>query len=109
MALGYRYWSGIGTLEDCDRAVDWYEHSSEQAMAKFRAGPPGGLSLPLTPTRLSDLDGGVYGPGASVASTGSNANRAAIRAGVSRASGETWEDIIDYYLVSAVAPCLLLH
>lgn len=101
MALGYRYWSGIGTLEDCDRAVDWYEHSSEQAMAKFRAGPPGGLSLPLTPTRLSDLDGGVYGPGASVASTGSNANRAAIRAGVSRASGETWEDIIDYYLFNA--------
>ncbi|KAK0460933.1 uncharacterized protein EV420DRAFT_1619466 [Desarmillaria tabescens] len=101
MALGYRYWSGIGTLEDCDRAVDWYEHSSEQAMAKFRAGPPGGLTLPLTPTRLSDLDGGVYGPGASVASTGLNANRAAIRAGVSRASGETWEDIIDYYLFNA--------
>ncbi|KAK0486142.1 hypothetical protein IW261DRAFT_1453903 [Armillaria novae-zelandiae] len=89
---------GIG---DCDRAVDWYEHASEQAMAKFRAGPPGGLSLPLTPTRLSDLDGGIYGPGASVASTGTNANRAAIRAGVSRASGETWEDIIDYYLFNA--------
>ncbi|KAE9408748.1 HCP-like protein [Gymnopus androsaceus JB14] len=101
MALGYRYWSGIGTLEDCRRAVDWYEHAAEQSMAKFLSGPPGGRTLPQTPTRLSDLDGGIYGPGASVASTGMNAHRAAIKAGFSRASGETWEDILDYYLFNA--------
>lgn len=120
MALGYRYWSGIGTLEDCKRAVDWYEHAAEHcksslfdfsllfsdlfvgwsiAMAKFLSGPPGGRTLPQTHTRLSDLDGGIYGYGASVASTGMNVNRAAIKAGASRASGETWEDILDYYLV----------
>lgn len=102
MALGYRYWSGIGTLEDCSRAAEWYEQAAEQAMNKFRSGPPGGLTLPPTGTRLSDLDGGIYGPGASVASTGLNAHRAPIKASVSKASGETWEDILDYYMVSRI-------
>ena len=50
------------------------------------AGPPGGRTLPHTSTRLSDLVGGVYGPGASVASTGLSALRPAIKAGISRAS-----------------------
>jgi SEL1 protein len=68
-------------------------------MEVFLSGPPGGRTLPQTPTRLSDLVGGVYGPGASVASTGANSQKAAIRAGMSRASGETWEDILEYYLV----------
>ncbi|KIY68091.1 HCP-like protein [Cylindrobasidium torrendii FP15055 ss-10] len=101
MALGYRYWSGIGTLEDCERASDWYEHAAEQSMAKYRSGPVGGLTLPLTPTRLSDLDGGIYGPGASVASTGLQSHRAAIKASASRQSGETWEDVLDYYMFNA--------
>jgi SEL1 protein len=30
MALGYRYWTGIGVLEDCNRAVEWYERAAEQ-------------------------------------------------------------------------------
>lgn len=33
MALAYRYWSGIGTLEDCSRAVDWYERAAGQGMS----------------------------------------------------------------------------
>jgi hypothetical protein len=69
------------------------------AMAKFLSGPPGGRTLPLTPTRLSDLAGGVYGPGASVASTGLNGQRPAIKAARARAAGETWEDILEYYIV----------
>ncbi|KAL0581344.1 ERAD-associated protein [Marasmius crinis-equi] len=101
MALGYRYWSGIGTLQECRGALDWYERAAAQAMEKFLAGPPGGRTLPQTPTSLADLAGGVYGPGASVASTGFNVHRASIKAGVSRASGETWEDIVDYYLFNA--------
>jgi len=56
--------------------------------------------LPLTATRLSDLVGGVYGPGASVASTGLNAQRPAIKAGMARAAGETWEDLLEYYMVN---------
>ncbi|KAK7057522.1 ubiquitin-protein ligase [Favolaschia claudopus] len=101
MALAYRYWSGIGTLDDCNRALDWYERAAGQAIDNFVSGPPGGRTLPQTSTRLSDLAGGVYGPGASVASTGLNVHKAAIRAGMSRASGETWEDILDYYLFNA--------
>ena len=69
-------------------------------MVKFLSGPPGGRTLPQTPTRLSDLVGGVYGPGASVASTGLNSQRPAIKAGMAREAGETWEDVLEYYLVS---------
>lgn len=68
-------------------------------MVKFGSGPPGGRTLPQTATRLSDLAGGIYGPGASVASTGPNSQRPAIKAGVARAAGETWEDVLEYYLV----------
>lgn len=119
MALGYRYWSGIGTAESCERANAWYGSAAEQgslqylgllfgmsfpdivipAVAKFMSGPPGGRTLPQTSTRLSDLTGGVYGPGASVASAGASAQRPAIKAGIARAAGETWEDVIDYYMV----------
>lgn len=76
-------------------------------MAKYLSGPPGGRTLPQTATRLSDLTGGIYGPGASVASTGLNAQRPAIKAGIARAAGETWEDVIDYYQVrpSLTIPC----
>jgi len=69
------------------------------AMNKFISGAPGGRTLPQTATRLSDLAGGVYGPGASVASTGLNTHRPAIKAGIARAAGETWEDVLEYYLV----------
>ncbi|KAF6760305.1 hypothetical protein DFP72DRAFT_102262 [Ephemerocybe angulata] len=101
MALGYRYWSGIGTQESCKRALTWYGSAAEQAMAKYLTGPPGGRTLPQTSTRLSDLVGGIYGPGASVASTGVSALRPAIKAGVARAAGETWEDVLEYYLFNA--------
>lgn len=68
-------------------------------MAKFLAGPPGGRTLPLIPPRLSDLEGGVFGPGASVASTGPNVYRPVIKTANARAAGETWEDLLEYYSV----------
>ncbi|KAF8141254.1 hypothetical protein EV363DRAFT_1425394 [Boletus edulis] len=101
MALAYRYWSGISTLEDCPRAVEWYEAAADTAMEMFLSGPPGGLTLPYTHTRLSDLDGGVYGPGASVASTGLNVVKPAVKAGFAQAAGETWEDLLEYYMFNA--------
>ncbi|KAH9942227.1 HCP-like protein [Epithele typhae] len=101
MALGYRHWSGIGVSENCLAALNWYEDAAEQAMAKFLSGPPGGRTLPLVPPRLSDLVGGVYGPGASVASTGLQAGRAVIKTANARAAGETWDDLIEYYLFNA--------
>jgi hypothetical protein len=72
----------------------------ETAFEKFISGPPGGLALPLTPTRLSDLAGGVYGMGASVASTGAMAKRPAIKAANSLAGGENYDDVLQYYQVS---------
>jgi len=68
-------------------------------MAKYLSGPPGGRTLPQTATRLSDLAGGVYGAGASVASTGVNTQRPAVKAGIARAAGETWNDVVEYYSV----------
>lgn len=73
-------------------------------MTKFMGGPPGGRTLPLAIPRLSDMDGGVYGPGASVASTGINAARPVIKTANARAAGETWEDLLEYYLVGTDLP-----
>ncbi|KAN0081237.1 hypothetical protein V8E55_008861 [Tylopilus felleus] len=101
MALAYRYWSGISTTEDCSRAMEWYEAAADTAMEMFFSGPPGGLTLPYTHTRLSDLDGGVYGPGASVASTGLNVLKPSVKAGFAQAAGETWEDLLEYYMFNA--------
>ncbi|KAG0699377.1 hypothetical protein DFH29DRAFT_833834 [Suillus ampliporus] len=101
MALGYRYWSGISTIEDCGRAVEWYEASADEAMSMFLSGPPGGRTLPQTATRLSDLDGGVFGPGASVASTGLNIIKPAVKAGLAHTAGETWDDVLEYYIFNA--------
>ncbi|KZV61977.1 HCP-like protein [Peniophora sp. CONT] len=101
MALGSRYWSGIGVAEDCFKAVAWYEAAAEQTYAKFLSGPPGGRTLPLTSVRMSDLQGGVFGPGASAASTGMSGLRAVVKAARAQAAGETWEDIVEYYMYNA--------
>ncbi|KAG2159106.1 uncharacterized protein EDB93DRAFT_444749 [Suillus bovinus] len=101
MALGYRYWSGISTVEHCGRAVEWYEAAADEAMSMFLSGPPGGQTLPQTSTRLSDLDGGVFGPGASVASTGLNVVKPAVKAGLAQTAGETWDDVLEYYIFNA--------
>ena len=77
------------------------------AVNTFKAGPPGGKTIPPTAIRLSDLAGGVYGPGASVASTGFNSQRSVVKAASSHAAGDTWEDVLEYYLVRvAVTPRL---
>lgn len=30
MALGYRYWTGVGVNEDCLTALDWYEAAADK-------------------------------------------------------------------------------
>ncbi|OCF37496.1 hypothetical protein I316_00620 [Kwoniella heveanensis BCC8398] len=97
MALGYRHWAGIGVKEDCMLALDHYQVAAEKSYQTYLAGPPGGRTLPLTHTRLSDRVGGVYGPHASWASTGANAHRPAIRATMAFARGETEKEILEYY------------
>jgi len=70
-----------------------------QVISTFLSGPLGGRTLPLTLTRLSDLGGGVFGPGASVASTGMNVLRPVVKAGLAHIAGETWDDLLEYYIV----------
>lgn len=43
MALGYRYWTGIGVREDCTKAVEWYERAARQG--SLSDSPPGPSSL----------------------------------------------------------------
>ncbi|OXG13228.1 SEL1 protein [Cryptococcus neoformans Tu401-1] len=97
MALGYRHWAGIGVKEDCGVALEHYSHAADISYRRFLDGPPGGLTLPLTPIRLSDRVGGIYGPHASWASTGANSLRPAIRASIASARGETTQEILEYY------------
>jgi len=70
-----------------------------QAMSTFLSGPPSARTLTLTPTRLSDLDGGAFDPGASVASTGMNVLRPVVKAGLAHIAGETWDNLLEYYIV----------
>lgn len=67
------------------------------AYQAFKSGPPGGLTLPLTTTRLSDRVGGIYGPQASWASTGVNAFRASTKSSTSNSRGETEQELIEYF------------
>lgn len=97
IAMGYRYWSGIGVKEDCDRALDYYEMAARNAYASFEAGPPGGKTLLLSPSRLSDRYGGIFGPHASWASTGVMAHRAAVKASQAKERGENEAEILEFY------------
>ena len=70
-----------------------------QVMPTFLSVPPTGRTLPLTRTRLSDLDGGVFDLGASVASISMNVLRPIVKAGLAHIDGETWDDLLEYYIV----------
>lgn len=39
LALGYRYWSGIGVNKDCMAALDWYEAAAEQGRNHLLEAP----------------------------------------------------------------------
>ncbi|KAG1717786.1 hypothetical protein EDB19DRAFT_1996365 [Suillus lakei] len=84
MALGYRY-----------------EAAADEVTSMFLSSPPGGQTLPQTATRLSGLDGGMFGPGASVASTSMDIIKPAVKAGLAQTAGETWDDVLEYYIFNA--------
>ena len=86
MTVAFRHHSGIGTPRDCDKAAHYYKKVADKAMAYWKAGPPGGRSMPKESYRWSDEEGGLYGEGASVSSAGLNANR----------ETTTMEDIMEY-------------
>ncbi|KAK0567049.1 ERAD-associated protein [Tilletia horrida] len=104
MALAYRHFSGIGTPMDCLKALPWYEAVAQDVHARYLDGPPGGLTLPYSHLRLSDVQGGAFGPGASAASSGFAAKRMHMkavlesRAGSGAAGDEARiRDLLEYY------------
>lgn len=84
------------TTQNCQSALDYYESAAKTTYERFQKGPPGGETLHLTPWRLSDRFGGVFGPQASWAFTGVNANRDAVRALNQAARGESPEEQLEY-------------
>ncbi|EXJ83541.1 hypothetical protein A1O1_07164 [Capronia coronata CBS 617.96] len=75
MTLAFRYHSGIGCPRDCNKAVDYYKRVADKAMNYWLSGPPGGHSFVRNAYRWVEVDGGIYGEGASVSSSGPNAAR----------------------------------
>ncbi|KAK2743781.1 ERAD-associated protein [Myotisia sp. PD_48] len=90
--LAYRRYAGIGTPRDCDAAAYWYKEVADKAMEWFRSGPPGGRSYTRGAYRWADEEGGVYGEGASVSSSGPNAHRD----GYHSSSDASLDDVLEY-------------
>ena len=76
MTIAFRHHAGIGTPRNCNEAAVYYKKVADKAIAYARSGPPGGLALPRDAYRIADEEGGVYGEGASVVSSGVHANKA---------------------------------
>ncbi|KAK5210263.1 ERAD-associated protein [Exophiala xenobiotica] len=75
MTLAYRYHAGIGCPRECNRAVEYYKRVADKAMTHWHSGPPGGHTFTRNAYRWVEADGGIYGEGASVSSSGPNAPR----------------------------------
>jgi SEL1 protein len=90
MTLGYRFHSGIGVPRSCDESNYYYKKVADKAISYYRSGPPGGNTMTRESFRWADEDGGVYGEGASVSSSGPNALRDGSGAEASL------EDILEY-------------
>lgn len=95
MTVGYRHWAGIGTKQSCKDALPWYKAAADSAIRAFNAGPPGGRHLAPHKIRLSDHDGGAYGPGAS-------SSRSSLVTGGSTAQTQhEWDDLVEFHLFHA--------
>lgn len=92
MTLAYRYHAGIGAARDCDEATWYYKKVADKAIEHYRSGPPGGYSMIRESYRWADEEGGVYGEGASMSSSGPHA----IRDGSHSGTDASLEDILEY-------------
>lgn len=92
MAMAYRHYAGISTPQNCDIAVRYYQTVADKAIHYIRGGPPGGHATVKEAYRIADAEGGVYGEGASVYSSGIYAKQGG-------PSSDTWasfEDVMEY-------------
>lgn len=92
MTVAYRHHTGVGTPRNCDEAAYWYKEVADKAIAFSRSGPPGGQSLSRDVFRIADENGGVYGEGASVISSGVFANKA----GPNSDQHAAFDDVLEY-------------
>ncbi|KAI9837069.1 MAG: hypothetical protein M1819_000718 [Sarea resinae] len=92
MALAFRYHTGIATPRNCEEAVNYYRKVADKAIQFSRSGPPGGQTLVKEAYRLSDDEGGTYGEGASVSSSGINARHG----GPNSESHASLDDVLEY-------------
>lgn len=92
MTVAFRHHTGIGTPRRCEEAVDYYKRVADKAMSFWRSGPLGGHNLIKHSYKLADDEGGVYGEGASVVSSGMNA----VRRGATTDSAKDLDDILEY-------------
>ncbi|PLB35291.1 ubiquitin ligase complex subunit HRD3 [Aspergillus candidus] len=91
MTLAYRHHSGIGTPRDCDQATYYYKQVADKAIEYYRSGPPGGHGMIKESYRWADEEGGVYGEGASMSSSGPSALR-----DVHTNTEASLEDVLEY-------------
>lgn len=75
MTAAYRHHVGIATPKDCNLAAYYYKRVADKAIEYYRSGPPGGRTMSKESFAWADEEGGVYGEGASVSSSGINAHR----------------------------------
>lgn len=92
MTMAYRHHAGIATPRNCDEAVHYYRSVADKAIRYYKSGPPGGYSLIRDAYRLADEDGGVYGEGASVSSSGVHAKQG----GPTSDAYADVEDVLEY-------------
>lgn len=92
MATAFRHHGGIGAAKDCETAVKYYKRVADKAINWHRSGPPGGMSWVYQAWRIADDDGGVYGEGASVSSSGINSRKSSPHSDAHAAIG----DVIEY-------------
>lgn len=92
MTLAFRNHNGIGTARNCDRATHYYKLVADKAIAYYRSGPPGGQIMSRESYHWANMEGGVYGEGASMSSSGPNANRD----GPQSSSDASLEDVLEY-------------
>lgn len=92
MATAFRHHIGIGASKSCEVAVKYYKRVADKAIQWHRSGPPGGVTWIYQGWRIADDDGGVYGEGASAASSGMNARKVSVHSDANAAIS----DVIEY-------------
>ncbi|KAJ3324954.1 ERAD-associated protein [Boothiomyces sp. JEL0866] len=63
--LAYHNHAGIGMPKSCSNALFHYQQIADESIVEWRNGPPFGKKLPPLPMKLDELQGGIYGKGAS--------------------------------------------